>query len=272
MILTLGLGLCTQAVQAGWTPTKRLTWTSGYSGYPSIAVDPSSDLHVVWHDSTSGSHEIYHKKSTDGGVTWTASQRLTWNSDESNFPALAVDSSGHLHVIWSDFGPGASEIYYKKGTNEGASWTPTKRLTWTSGFSGFPSVAVASSGHLHVVWPDSTHVNYEIYYKRSTDEGATWTPSTRLTWTPSSSGVPAIAAGPAANIQVIWAETLPGNNEIYYKKSANGGVTWATTQRLTWVLGSSYSPAAALDSSGFLHLVWADDAPGNKEIYYKKGN
>jgi len=50
MIATLGLFLLAQAAQADWTPAKRLTWTSGISNYPAIAVDSSGNLHLVWAD------------------------------------------------------------------------------------------------------------------------------------------------------------------------------------------------------------------------------
>jgi len=44
---------------------------------------------------------------------WTPSQGLPWTTGDSKFPAIAVDSSGNLHVVWWDDTPGNSEIYYK---------------------------------------------------------------------------------------------------------------------------------------------------------------
>jgi len=79
-----------------WSSTKRLTWNSGYSYDPAIATDPSGNIHVVWYDSTSGNTEIYYKRSTDGGSTWQLTKRLTWNSGESRYPAIATDSGGNI--------------------------------------------------------------------------------------------------------------------------------------------------------------------------------
>jgi len=94
---------------------KRLSWTSGVSFSPVIAVDSSDNLHLVWDDDTPGNFEIYYKKSTDGGATWTANKRLTWTSSYSWNPSVAVDSSGNVHVVWEDDTPGNWEIYYKRG-------------------------------------------------------------------------------------------------------------------------------------------------------------
>ena len=49
-----------------------------------------------------------------GDATWTTSQRLTWNSDDSLWPDIAVDSSGNVHLVWYDYTPGMPEIYYRK--------------------------------------------------------------------------------------------------------------------------------------------------------------
>jgi hypothetical protein len=81
-------------------PEKRLSWTSGQSGEAAIAVDASGKLYVVWKDNTPGNFEIYYKKSPDAGATWTAAKRLTFTSGHSGKPAIAVDASWNLYVVW----------------------------------------------------------------------------------------------------------------------------------------------------------------------------
>jgi hypothetical protein len=255
--------------QAQWTPIKRLTWNSGMSRCPALAVDSSGNLHVVWYDDTLGNNEIYYKKSTDGGSTWMASQRLTVNSGDSEVPAVSVDSYSHVHVVWGDNMPGNEEIYHKKSTNGGATWMTSQRLTWNLGVSRFPDIAADSSGNLHVVWYDNTPGFAEIYYRKSTNGGATWMTSRRLTWSSYGSYWPAIAVDAYGNVHVVWSSIISWNNEIYYKKSTNGGATWMTSRRLTWNSGYSYSPDMAVDSSGNVHVVWYDNTPGNYEIYYR---
>jgi len=256
---------------ATWAANKRISWTSGWSGYPAIAVDSSDNLHVVWWDSAPGNNEIYYTKSTDGGATWTASRRLTWTSGSSLYPALAVGFSGNLHLVWYDDTPGNSEIYYRKSSNGGVTWTTSQRLTFTSGRSIYPAIAVDSIGSVHVIWSDETPGNLEIYHKKSTDGGATWTANQRLTWTLGAASYGAsIAVNPSGTLQLVWNDFAPGNEEIYYRKSTDGGTTWTPSQRLTWTSGSSLYPAIGVDSLGGLHVIWQDDTPGNNEIYYKK--
>jgi BNR repeat-like domain len=270
IVLAIGLVLCALAAQAGWTPVKRLTWTSGASTLPAIAADAFGGLHLVWVNFSPGNAELYYKKSTNGGTTWSASQRLTWNSGDSTKPVLAVDPSGNPHVVWQDLTPGIPEIYYTRSTDGGTTWSANQRLTWNSGYSNVPSIAVDSSGNPHVVWHDNTPGNYEIYYRKSQDGGATWLAAQRLSWTTGNSYTPDLAADSSGKLHLVWGDWTPGRMELYYKKSTNGGATWSTVKRLTWNPGDSSYPKIALGSAGLVHLVWTDETPGNSETYYKK--
>jgi len=270
MGVSIGFFFFSQLSLHGWDPAKRLSWTSGDSELSAIAADSNGHLHVVWADITPGNKEIFYKKSTNQGSTWAPNQRLTWNSGASLSPGIAVDGLDNIHVVWTDNSPGNDEIHYRKSTNGGSSWTPIQRLTWTSGGSINPAIAIAASGALNVVWNDATPGNWEVYFKKSTNEGSTWTPSQRLTFTSGLSFGPAVAVDPSGNLHVLWSSDAPGNEEIYYKRSTDGGSSWTPSQRLTWNSGWSRGPVIATDASGNMHAFWADDTPGNWEIYYKK--
>jgi hypothetical protein len=255
-----------------WTAADRLTWNSGVSWDPALAADSSGDLHLVWWDDTVDNREIYYKKSTDSGATWTPGKRLTWTEGTSQSPFIVVDSSGHLHVAWEDYTPGNSEIYYKKSTNGGATWTASQRLTWSGGYCRSPVIGIDSSDLLHLVWDIDLGADEEIYYKKSLNGGSTWTASQRLTWTVGDSYGAKLAVDSSNALHVVWSDETHGAAEIYYKKSTNGGAAWTTSQRLTWTTGTSNAPSLAVDSIGTVHIVWWDTTPGNGEIYYKKDN
>jgi hypothetical protein len=270
ILLALGLALAAQRAQADWTPAKRLTWTSGFSFGPAVAMDSSDAIHLVWTEDTSGNYEIYYKKSTNGGASWAASRRLTWNSGYSYSPAIAIDSAATLHVIWHDTTPGYAEIYYRSSTDEGVTWSAVRRLTWTSGKSYNPAIAITTNNRIHVVWEDGTPGNVEIYHKKSMDGGATWSPTRRLTWTSGDSYEPAIAIDSNNKIHVVWKDDTPGQYELYYKRSTDGGTNWSSTQRLTWISADSSCPAMAVHSTNAVHIVWHVETPAGLEIYYMK--
>jgi hypothetical protein len=252
---------------ATWSKNKRLTWSYSVSDNPAITVDSSNNLHVVYEDWVSSNFEINYKKSTDGGKSWTT-ERLSWTSGWSYYAAIATDSNNHIHVVWNDDTPGNEEIYYKKSTDGGSTWQ-NKRLTYTSGISYFPAIAVDVNNHIHVVWQDYTPGTADIFYKKSTNGGIYWAKK-RLTYNPSNSYAPSVSVDSNNYIHVVWYDPAPGNWEIYYKKSTNGGTNWAT-KRLTWTSGYSYLPDIAVGSNHHIHVVWQDETTGNFEIYYRMG-
>ena len=275
VIAVLGIFLFAQAARADWTSVKRLTWTSGVSAYPAIAVDSSGSIHIVWSDDMPGNKEIYYKKSTDGGATWTTSKRLTWDSANSSAPCVAVDPSDNLHVAWMDgrISLYYDTLYYKKSTDGGATWSANKRLTWGETQAGLPKIAVDASGGLHVVWGNHDYPeSNEIYHRKSTDGGASWTASQNISQTSWDSHNPAVAVDNLDRLHVVWQEEPPEEepfefDEIYYARSAKGASAWSTSQNISLTDGISDRPDIAVDHSGRIHVVW-DESLNNTEICY----
>jgi hypothetical protein len=201
--------------------------------------------------------------------TWQRPDRLTWNSENSNFPSAASDSNHTIHLVWQDETPGNAEIFYRKSTDTETTWSILNRLTWNAGESKFPMIAIDSSDIIHMVWQDDTPGNREIYYKNSIKGGSTWSSPKRLTWMAGDSENPVIVIDSSDTIHVFWQDVSPGNAELFYKKSTDSGSSW-TVKRITWSSGHSIRPAAAVDSSDNILLVWVDRTPGNYETYFKK--
>jgi hypothetical protein len=254
---------------SSWSAPKRLTWTTGDTFQPCIRADSNNRLYVVFHDYTSGNAEVYFKKSTDGGSTWMAMKRLTWNSGASVFPTMAVDSNDNIRLTWIDTTSGNSEIYYRHSLDKGSTWSAVKRLTWNSGISTRPFVITDPSNAIHIFWDDDTPGRREIYYKKSSDGGLNWSGLKRLTWTTGHSQEANAAIGPGTNhLYLVWHD-FTNNSEIYFKESTNGGSTWLPLKRITWNAGLTFHPNVAVDSNQYVHLVYDDRGPGNYEIFYR---
>jgi hypothetical protein len=256
---------------AAWEPDTRLTddggisWTS-YTSARCLAAGPGGGLYAVWFDDRDGNYEIYTKRSTDHGTTWEADTRLTDDAADQYHPAVAVADT-IVHVVWWDERNGLnSEIYYRRSTDAGATWLEDARLTDNSAKSHFPSIAAAGDT-VHVVWWDE-RTGWDIYYKRSTDAGATWSDDIPLTATPGLSMWPSVAVS-QGSVHVVWFDDRDGNQEIYYKRSTDGGATWEADTRLT--TADFYSEYPVVAAAGpFVHAAWSDNRDGNYEAYYKR--
>ncbi len=247
-----------------WNADVRLTNASGSSYYPAIEVNGNTIL-LTWTDNRDGNYEIYFKRSTDGGNTWSADTRLTNNSSISDYPS--IDASGSTVVIaWQDNRDGNYEIYFKRSTDGGNNWEADQRLSSNPSFSEYPSVTI-SGAKVNVAWEDNRDGNREIYNRYSGDGGASWSAENRLTNNSSPSTSPSITSG-ADYVDLTWSDQRDGNWEIYYKYSSDGGANFIPDQRLTNASGNSWYPSVATWGD-FIHICWQDARDGNNEVYYK---
>ena len=253
---------------ATWQAGIRLTYTTDDNYWPHIGVAVAasgSSLYVTWHDDTQGSKEIFFRKSADGGATWQAAKRLTYNSGSSEDPAISLMGS-NVYVAWHDDTPGKDQIYFRRSADGGATWQPLKMLTTTSDWASGAAMGVSGS-NIFVAWNDASLGNNEIHFRKSVDYGATWQAAKRLTFTSGNSRCPALAVKSSV-VYVVWMDDTPGNDEIYFRRSGDGGATWQAAERLTYTGNTSEFPAIALNSS-MVCVVWDDLTPGNSEIYFK---
>ncbi len=265
-ICSLLFGIC----NAQWQPDVRLTNDAGGSNTSNnnawcIAAN-GNEVHVTWQDNRDGNNEIYYKRSTDGGITWTTDTRLTNNSASSGSSSISV-SGTTVHIILRDNRDGNDEIYYKRSTDSGVNWGVDTRLTNFTSVSTSPSLAV-SGLMVHVVWYDQRDGNREIYYKRSTDAGITWGTDNRLTNNPDDAVNASIGIF-GSSVYVVWDDDRDNNNEIYFKLSTDNGITWGSDTRLTNDAANSVLPSIAVTGSN-LHVVWHDTRNGTNKVYYKR--
>lgn len=248
-----------------WSTDTRLTSNTSGSDYPSIAASGSVVI-IVWQDLRDTDYEIYFKRSTNGGISWGADQRVSNNTAFSQYPSVTI-SGAKVNIAWEDNRDGNREIYNRYSNDDGVTWSGENRLTNNS--SPSTSVSVTSEGDLVcLTWSDQRDGNWEIYCKYSINGGASFSTDQRLTNANGNSWYPSIAADDSF-IHICWQDARDGNNEIYYKLSTDGGTTWLADSRLTNNGSASGFPSVNVSGSA-LHIVWNDNRDGNTEIYYKR--
>ncbi len=136
-----------------------------------------------------------------------------------------------------------------------SSWSEDVNLTNNTGDSKYPSAAI-DDNVIHLVWQDNRNGDYEIYYKRSMDNGGTWEEQ-RLTSYSGNSVYPAVAVN-GSNVHVVWQDDRDGGNCIYYMSSNDYGENWdfGDVKKLypSW---QAEHPRIAVNGSN-LYVVWQE--------------
>lgn len=254
---------------AQWQPDMRVTNApdnslTSYNNTRSIAAS-GNDVHLLWYDKRGGTYnQIYYKRSSDGGITWSADTQFTNNTWYiTGYPSIVVSGLA-VYAVWVYNHNAQGIIYYKRSTDGGISWSPITDAQIGSLSLYYPSTAVSNSV-LHI--STSNLVPGRIFYSRSQIGGIGWNSTVALSTIPSVSFFSSIAASDAL-INIVW-QDIRDNSEIYYMRSADNGVSWGTETRLTNNSGNSNYPSAA-SSGSFVHIAWQDNRDGNYEVYYKR--
>jgi len=267
--------LCSPAVSfAQWEPDVRLTVADSSSDLQpacmrALAVGPTGTLHVIWTDYRDGNTEIYYKRSTDQGTTWSADCRMTNDPQVSTSPAVSA-SGGQVNVVWSDemAEMGTPQIYIKSSTDDGLSWGPETRLTYTP--SGRMSICPSSASwgsNIYITWYDN-RVPTRIYYKHSTDNGTTWSADSILSPSTNSQYCSAVAVSDT-NVYAFWTRGTP-LRQVYFRRSTDAGVTWAPEACLTANTRDNLTFPSVSASGPDVHLVWHSTTGTTMAVYYKR--
>lgn len=161
-----------------WSEEKKLTDYAGDASHPSIAKE-GRNLYVVWDDTRDGNKEIYFKKSSDEGRTWSGDIRLTNADGDSADPVIVVNKM-NVFVFWEDLRMGQFELFLKKSSDGGKSWSKDRRLTFAQFGSSYPSASI-SGNSLYLTWTDTRSGADQVYFKKSSDEGKSWSKDIQIT-------------------------------------------------------------------------------------------
>ncbi len=240
-----------------WEPLQQLsetpTWSYlGYNNSRCMAVWDAT-VHVIWGEAEAPNN-LYYIRSADKGVTWNDAMKVSLTPSGSAYPSIAVEDS-LVYVLWQDWRDGNLEMYFRRSSDDGQTWDDEVRLTTDPARSRFGSMA-ASGTFVHVVWEDNRNATDEVYYKRSVDAGQTWDADVRLVQIPSDSCFPCVAVKDS-NVYVVWSDARSGSREIYFKRSADAGMTWSEDTRLTDDPASSWMPTIEVQDS-VIYLAWMD--------------
>ena len=184
------------------------------------------------------------------------------SSSSSSFVSLAEAASSAVNLY---------KIYYKTSPDYGATWSKDIQLEPTSASEDTrPSILQAMNGTLWIVWQSYRTGNHELFFKTSSDGGASWSEGEQLTDNPHIDRAPSITQTMDGRIWVTWTSYRTGQSEIYYK--TYDGTLWSSDTRLTYSTNIDSAPSILQSYEGTIWIFWAsaeDSDTATADIYYK---
>jgi hypothetical protein len=170
------------AQMIGTQPNNHYYYPNGFGVLPSGAAVLSASLYPGSSRQTSGLITITTFRTTNGGTSWTRSDVDTVSSsvdfDTSSTTTVSNDVAGTLVLEYSGATTtgGNGHIYVRRSTDGGVTWSARNELTPTTGGgnASFPAIDGGASGVFRLTWMEERAGAWNVYYRASTDGGATW--------------------------------------------------------------------------------------------------
>jgi len=257
---------------------------------PSIRISRVNPNYVVaaWRDfrlgytDTNIVRRIGYTYSTNGGVTWAASQILpdpnpahTSQSD----PVLTTDSQGYFYLSSTSRQPVTGynrDMLLYRSTNNGQTFQLYSTAVPGTGGAGEdkewifcdPVNTNSTYNNIFISWT-SFGPQPGIKFRKSTNGGLNWSATVNIGDNTSGQGSN-ICSGTGGQIYVVWA-----SGGIKFDKSTNGGTSFGTDYSLTTVATTNGFPFICCDYSnnstrGNVYVIWDDMRGGNSDVYIQR--
>jgi len=129
----------------------------------------------------------------------------------------------------------------------------------------------AWDSNVYMLWQDSVppgHTNYDIFMKTSRDNGASFGTPVNLSNNPGFSEHPQIATY-ENKVYAIWADDSPGNREVLYTRSQDGGTSFDGISNLSNNTSDSFNQEVAVFGDN-VYVVWVDQGEdGTTNILFR---
>ncbi len=202
----------------------------------------------------------YFAKSTDAGASWSPRQLIS----SVGVGGFRISSFNRIiHIVRERSAP--SDVVYLRSTDAGLTWEADTAISEVDSFiSVDPALALDRQGNPHATWCDWKYSPYpwtgDIFHRTGVDSGVNWGVIDSLTVLHRAYTSDILAV--RDTLHLAWEDERddPGSvyPEVYYRMSANLGLSWGPEYRLTYARRASRNPSLTV-TYNYLHLFWADD-------------
>jgi hypothetical protein len=211
---------------------------------------------------------IYSQQESD-----SSSQNISNNPGNSTDPQISTYQN-NVYLVWTDDTTGNRDIYYKRSVDNGTTFGSSENLSNNPGNSTDAQISTYQN-NVYLVWTDDTTGNGDIYFKRSVDNGTTFSETRNLSTNNTSPSSGAQITGIGSNVYVVWQDMASGSNEIFYRHSNNTGERFRGVSELSNTLSvdgeSALYPRISATGEN-VYVVWQDKVSGSNEIFLRESN
>ena len=130
----------------------------------SIFASGVNTIDVVWSEADGPLTSILHRRSTNGGASWSSTDSIHSTNALSLSPDVVVDSNGVIHVAWEE-GFLSAEVLYTQKASGGSSWTTPIPISDRSfAVNAIEANMLLKGNTVHVAYADTVQTNQQYVH------------------------------------------------------------------------------------------------------------
>ena len=271
---------------------------------PNVTIGDDGKIYVLYQDTVNEETNIFLKTSTDNGKSFSTPVRVNLLDgnvalDGRVAPTIQLGDNDEVYVIWANsrhepnmFMGNYRQLVFTQSFDDGKSFEPSMIIGAEELASGkyFQHMSIDSHGGIHMAWLDGpAKMNATGYMERdeSRDRGVRYVQSLDGGVTFDTTKLIDANACPCCNVQtaadgegnvyISWRKVFGSGDtqvrDMVVATSTDGGKTFSGPVKINddgfKFKGCVHVGAPmAIDSTGTLHIVWYNGAPGHQGMYY----
>jgi hypothetical protein len=260
---------------------------------PTLAFDSKGRLWAVWVEQS----RIFASVSADAGRTFARAVAVTpgpepIDANSESRPKIAVGPGDEIYLTWTRAGtqPFTGDIRFSRSIDGGRTFTAPVTLNDDQRETGhrFDTVHVGPTGIVYVIWIDkrdldrATEANQPyagaaLYFTRSTDRGATFSPNAKLKDHVCECCRIAVEFDGDEPV-VFWRDVIDGRTRDHAIMRFSDALTPGAPMRAThdgWDIDACphHGPSLSIAPDGTYHMVWfTGEGPQGIGAYYARSS
>ena len=189
---------------------------------------------------------------------------MTNDSQDDDFPSIAMEDDQHGWMVWQSYTGESDEVRLSR--YEGR-WKTYARVPGATGDVWRPQVALDASRRPWVVWSQQIDGNFDIYARALNHRENEWDDLVRLSSHPNSDINSSLVSDAEGGLWVVWQGFRGDNSDIFLRHY--DGERWSGEIQVTGDPANDWEPQVAVDSQGRAQLAWDSYRNGNYDVYLR---
>lgn len=247
--------------------------------FPSIAADSAGNIFVAWIDNRDlidgklENDQIYMTRSSDGGATWSAPKRASFNpgdvggSCECCRTSIAATPDGDVLITYRVNMDNHRDIFVARSRDMGVTFQTAIRVQTKPWMimacpATGPMTALDKKGNLHIVYRSAASGEGFVYYNQLMHDASMTFPEMRLSSTGSANNADISVAENGALTTVY-----ESGDDVVERRSYDGGNSWSEETVVEAVNSTKAYPTTTVDlATSKVISVWQDDRRDKSDV------